>query len=135
MELNITVNGLAVELPKRRADYRCKYPSRDFYQPAFLALFPETEPMPRLFADYNAEIGTAVPWDVYYNRSLRFGIPEDAPLKEVRAAMKKVAPLCAELCKGYHTDWDGNSMVGVWDASLRDKIQDELDTFFGIERY
>ena len=43
--------------------------------------------------------------------------------------------MCAELAKGYDTRFDGQSMVGVYDHALRNRIQAVLDAEFGVERY
>jgi len=132
--LNFEVDGLAVQLPKTRKDYLWQYPGRDYPQEAYLQLRMSAEP-PHLCATFNGEIGNAVPSDVYHGYTLRFDFPSDALLKDVRAAIKKVAPMCAELAKGFDTEWDGNNMVGKYDHALRNHIQDELDTEFGVERY
>ena len=132
--LNFEVDGLRVELPKARKDYRCQYPGREFPQGAYLQLRMSAEP-PYLCATFNGEVGPAVPEDVYHGHTLRFDFPCTALLKDVRGAMKKVAPMCAELAKGYDTRFDGQSMVGVYDHALRDRIQEELDHAFGVERW
>jgi len=132
--LNFEIDGLAVELPKARKNYLCQYPGREFPQGAYLQLRMAAEP-PHLCATFNGEVGTAVPEDVYHGHTLRFEFPYDALLKDVRGAMKKVAPMCAELAKGYDTRFDGQSMVGVYDRKLRDKIQETMDAEFGVERY
>lgn len=132
--LNFTVDGLAVELPRARKDYLWQYPGRDYPQGAYLQLRMSAEP-PHLCATFNGELGTAVPEDVYCGRTLRFDFPCDARLRDVREAMKKVAPMCAELARGYDTRFDGQSMVGVYDHTLRDRIQEEVDRVFGVERW
>ena len=132
--LNFTVDGLAVQLPKARKDYLCQYPGREFPQGAYLQLRMSAEP-PHLCATFNGEVGPAVPEDVYHGHTLRFEFPYDARLRDVREAMKKVAPMCAQLARGYGTRFDGQSMVGVYDHALRDKIQETLDVEFGVERY
>ena len=133
--LTFTVDGLAVQLPARIADYRCTYPGQDSPQPAFLQLRMEAEP-PHLCATFNVEVGgNAVPGDVYTGRTLRFEFPYDARLRDVREAMRQVAPLCAELARGYDARFDGQNMVGVYDHALRNRIQEELDRAFGVERW
>ena len=132
--LDFEVDGLRVELPKARKDYFCQYPRREFPQGAYLQLRMSAEP-PHLCATFNGEVGTAVPEDVYHGHTLRFEFPYSALLKDVRWAMRKVAPMCAELAKSYDTRFDGQSMVGVYDHKLRDRIQQTMDAEFGIERY
>jgi hypothetical protein len=132
--LNFTVDGLAVELPRARKDYFCQYLGREYPQGAYLQLRMSAEP-PHLCATFNGEVGTAVPEDVYHGHTLRFDFPCTALLKDVRGAMKKVASMCAELAKSYNTRFDGQSMVGVFDHAQRDRIQETLDTEFGVERW
>ena len=132
--LNFEVDGLRVELPKARKDYLCQYPDREYPQGAYLQLRMSADP-PHLCATFNGEVGTAVPEDVYHGHTLRFEFPYNALLKDVRETMKKVAPMCAELAKSYDTKFDGQSMVGVYDRELRDKIQQTMDAEFGVERW
>ena len=134
INLNFEVDGLAVQLPKSRKDYFCQYLGQAYPQGAYLQLRMSDE-TPNLCATFNGEIGNAVPSDVYHGYTLRFDFPSEASLKDVRSAMKKVAPMCAELAKGFDTDWDGNNMVGVYDSNLRDKVQNVLDAEFGVERW
>ena len=132
--LNFEVDGLRVELPRARKDYFCQYPRREFPQGAYLQLRLAAEP-PHLCATFNGEVGTAIPEDVYHGHTLRFEFPYSALLKDVRGAMRKVAPMCAELAKSYDTRFDGQSLVGVYDHKLRDKIQETMDAEFGVERW
>ena len=132
--LNFEIDGLAVQLPKTRKDYLWQYPGRDYPQGAYLQLRMSAEP-PHLCATFNGELGTAVPGDVYHGHTLRFEFPCDARLRDVREAMRQVAPLCAELAQGYDTKFDGQNMVGVFDHALRDRIQEEVDRAFGVERW
>jgi len=134
--LDYEINGLHVQLPRRIADYRCTYPGQACPQPAFFKLMFEGESGPYLCATFNGEVGSnAVPGDVYTGRTLRFSFPCSARLRDVRQAMKDVAPLCAELARGYDTRFDGQNMVGVYDRGLRSRIQHTLDDAFGVERY
>lgn len=133
--LNYEVDGLHVQLPKSVAVYRHRYPRREQHQRAYLELRFEGEGAPMLFASFNADVGTGVDERFYYDRAVALGIPHDAYLKDVRAAMRRVAPMCAELVKSYGTKWNGQNMVGVYDATLRDRIQDELDAELSVERW
>ena len=132
--LDFEVDGLHVQLPKSRKDYFCQYLGQAYLQGAYIQLRMSDE-TPNLCATFNGEIGNAVPSDVYHGYTLRFDFPSEASLKDVRSAIKKVAPMCAELAKGFDTDWDGNNMVGVYDSNLRDKVQNVLDAEFGVERW
>jgi hypothetical protein len=133
--LNIDIDGLHVQLPKSVAAYRHRYPRREQYQPAYLELRFEGDGAPLFFASFNADVGTGVDERFYHDKAIAFGIPHDAYLKDVRNAMRTVAPMCAELCKSYDTRFDGQSIVGVFDYALRDRIQETLDVEFGVERY
>ncbi len=132
--LDFEVDGLHVQLPKARKDYLCQYLGQAYPQGAYIQLRMSDE-TPNLCATFNGEIGNAVPSDVYHGHTLRFDFPCDARLRDVREAMKKVAPMCAQLARGYDTRFDGQSMVGVYDHALRDRIQETLDAEFGVERW
>jgi len=133
--LSYEVDGLAVQLPKSVVAYRHRYPRREQHQPAYLELRFEGDGAPLFFASFNADVGTGVDERFYLDKAIAFGIPHDAFLKDVRSAMRKVAPMCAELVKSYGTEWNGQNMAGVYDVALRDKIQDELDAQLDDQRW
>lgn len=71
-----------------------------------------------LTADYNAEIGNAVPMAVHHGHVRRYTIPclkADA----ANALLDKIAPLAQRIVDGYSSEWDGNNHV----ADLDDDAQ------------
>ena len=132
MELEYRVGRLLVALPKAKSDYYHQYPIQNQPQPAYLELRLGGDVRePRLFADWNGEIGNAVPFDVYHGRTLRFGFPCEAKLKTVREAIRTVAPMCAKLCESYDVEWDGHNWVGKYDAELAEQIEQKVWDCFG----
>ena len=109
-----------------------RYPRQNKPQPAYVSL--EADGTVR--ADYNGEIGNAVPMDVWHNRTIRTPVP-----CEVRADALKAYLLgegrahLATMYAGHTVRWDGNNRVGELDeaamnarAALEAGLKD-LDTW------
>lgn len=64
-----------------------------------------------LRADWNAEIGNAVPFSVWHNRKLRWAIPA---LRSSAAdeLLERIEPLAERILAGYRSEWDGSNHVG-----------------------
>lgn len=65
-----------------------------------------------LTADWNAEIGNAIPSSVYHRHVLRFRVRNDLTCKRVNELLKQIAPLAERVVDGYTSEWDGSNMVG-----------------------
>jgi hypothetical protein len=65
-------------------------------------------------ADWNAEIGTAVPMHVWHNRILRWDIAALRP-SAADELLAKIKPLAVRIVAGYSCEWDGNNMAGSFD--------------------
>lgn len=82
-----------------------------------------------LLADWNAEVGNAVPESVYHGFERRYRIPcltADA----ANRVMNEIAPLAGRVVAGFEEEWDGKNMV----ARLSDDAQnaeDEIETRLG----
>jgi len=76
-------------------------------------------------ADWNAEIGHAVPYDVWHGRRLRSTVP---PLtaRAANALLARLLPLAERIEAGYSTDWDGNNHVGNLNTDAQ-AAADEVD--------
>ena len=131
----LTVDGLTVYLPMSRAAYFHWYEGQCSPQGAYLELDPDDK---SLIADWNGEIGNAIPFDVYHGRRMRYGFSPSTPLQEVRAFMEEIAPLAVRVIAGYSEDYDGNgNLVGRLNEDARDaedEILDILNQYGGIHR-
>lgn len=63
-----------------------------------------------LLATYNAEIGNAVPFDVFHGFERRFGIPV-LTAEAANRVMQELAPLADRVLADWEEVWDGNNMV------------------------
>lgn len=120
-----------ITLPRRCADYRHRYPGQFRYQSAYIEFDPEDGGSLR--ADWNGEIGNAIPFAVYYGRLFRFSVPVFAKLRDVRRVMKEIAPMCEEYTASFETRWNGSNMVGAGDDDLLEKIRAHVYYAFGEE--
>lgn len=93
----------------------CHYPRQFERQDCHIALDLETG---RMSADYNPEIGTAIPMSVFHNRTLWWDIPcltADA----ANSLMEELRPLAQRILDGSEIEWDGNNNVGHLDADAQ----------------
>lgn len=83
-----------------------------------------------MYADYNSEIGSAVPMSVYYGSIHRYTIP---PLMADAAnrLMDKIAPLAQRVLDGVSWEYDGSRT----DARLSDDSQDAADEIERLTEY
>ncbi|KNE83336.1 hypothetical protein AB0B04_19340 [Streptomyces xinghaiensis] len=82
-----------------------------------------------LLADYNGEIGNAVPFSVYYGFERRYGIPV-LTADAANRVMREIAPMAARILADWEEVWDGQNMV----ARLgKDAIaaEDDIETLLG----
>ena len=88
-------------------DLYCQYARQTNPQDAYVALDTRDG---RMWADYNAEIGNAVPSNVYHGQVRRYAIP---PLKAdtANALMRSLVPLAQRVLDGAEMVWNGNNHV------------------------
>lgn len=82
------------------------YDGQSEQQPAYLELDLREG---TLLADYDSEVGGAVPFSVYHGFERRYGIPTltgDA----ANRVMREIAPLAERILGDWKEDWDGNNM-------------------------
>lgn len=88
-------------------------------QPCYVELDCRTG---ELSADWNGEIGNAVPSDVYHGHRTRWTIPT-LKADAANALLEKISSIAQDICDGYTSHWDGNQYV----AHLTDAAEDACD--------
>ena len=80
-----------------------------------------------LSAEYNPEIGNAVPFAVHYGNVLRFSIPA-LRADAATCLLAEIAPLAERVVAGYsaQVDWNGNPM-GKFDTDAAEAISEIED--------
>lgn len=68
-----------------------------------------------LHADWNCEIGNAVPAAVWHGHTRRWGIAT-LTADAANDLLDEIAPLAERVCDGYERDWDGNNHVARFSA-------------------
>jgi hypothetical protein len=87
-----------------------QYPSQNEPQPCYVELDCRDQ---TLTADWNSEIGNAVPADVWLGHTLRWRVPvlnADA----ANALMDTIRPQAKRIVEGYESEWNGNNHVGTF---------------------
>lgn len=82
-----------------------RYPTQTTLQPCFVELDCKRS---ELDARYNAEIGNAVPVDVWYGHLQRFKIELLKP-EAIAKLLADIAPFAAVVVAGYTSAWDGHN--------------------------
>lgn len=80
-------------------------------QPCYIALGLREE---RLWADYNANVGGAVPMDAWHGFERRYSIP-CLTATAANALLREIAPYAERVLAGYDSHWDGHRYVAVLD--------------------
>lgn len=101
----------------------CHYDRQTNAQPCFIELDCETG---RLCADYNGEIGNAIPMSVYHGHDQRWGIPA-LTAAAANALLQEIAPIAQRVVDGYESEWDGNNMVARFNDDAHAAIDEIVD--------
>lgn len=84
-----------------------------------------------LLADYDSEVGGAVPFSVYHGFERRYGIPTltgDA----ANRVMREIAPLAERILADWKEDWDGNNMRAYLGADAQ-AAEAEIEERLGLK--
>ncbi|GHG33221.1 hypothetical protein GCM10018777_56690 [Streptomyces albogriseolus] len=95
-------------------------------QPAYIELDTQAG---TLLADYDAEIGNAVPASVWHGLERRYRIPiltADA----ANRVMQEIVPLAERIVAGTEAEWDGNNTVAVMNEDAK-AAEEELEEYLG----
>ena len=78
-----------------------------------------------LRADWNGEIGNAVPMDVYRGHTLRWGIHPEMPAQMINELLRDLAPLAERVIAGYSpNEWDGHNFVAAYSEDAQDATEE-----------
>lgn len=101
-----------------------------------LALREET-----LSADYNSEVGNAVPFSVYHGFERRYPIPTLTGSAADRL-MEEIAPLADRILADWTQEWDGNNMVAVLgddakaaEAEIEEKLSGDPESSDAVQEW
>lgn len=112
----------AEELRNEFAPLYCRYPGQCNAQTAYVTLDPEDR---TLTADYDHEIGNAIPMRVWHYRMYRITVSPFLSGKQVADLLEDedFQKLAETVIAGYECNWDGSNMKGA----LTDEAQDALE--------
>jgi len=84
------------------------YPGQTAPQGAYVELDCEAA---CLSADWDPQIGGAVPFDVWHGHQRRFPVSADLAAGEINRLMDAITPRAARVVAGYESVWDGSNHV------------------------
>lgn len=103
-------------------------------QPAYIELDTQAG---TLLADYDSEIGNAVPGSVWHGLERRYRIPiltADA----ANRVMQEITPFAERIVAGTEAEWDGNNTVAVMNEDAKaaeEELEDHLGCNLGYGDY
>lgn len=83
-------------------------------------------------ADWDGEIGGAVPMRVWHGRVRRYDLPPYCLPGPVNELMEEILPLAERMEKGYSCEWDGSNNVGKLDEDAQETeeaIRDMVENY------
>jgi hypothetical protein len=92
------------------AQYRHLYQNQTNFQSAYFEL---TEGESIIRADWNGEIGNAVPFSVYHGRDRRYSFNPSLKMPTVNRIGRAILPLLERVRAGLSVDWDGNNYTAT----------------------
>jgi len=98
----------------------CHYSSQTSPQPCYVYLDCKNE---TLGANYNAEIGNAVPFSVWHGHTIRFEIPT-LLASIANKLLDEIHPIAERVISGYTLVWDGNNFVAQFNEDATEAIEE-----------
>lgn len=86
-----------------------------------------------LCADWDGEIGGAIPFSVYHGLARRYSIPL-LTASAANRVMQEIAPFAERIVAGTTAEWDGNNTVAVLDEDAQ-AAEKELEAHLGTPEY
>lgn len=85
---------------------------------------------PSLLADYDSEVGGAIPFSVYHGLQRRYGIPV-LTADAANRVMEEILPFAERIVAGAETEWDGNNTVVVLNDDAQ-AAEEALEAHLGL---
>lgn len=101
-----------------------QYPRQCQPQPAYIELDCRGEG--ELLADWNGEIGNAIPMYCWNNLAVRWGIPSETSGVSLTELFQneEFLTLCQRVLSGFEEVWDGSNYVGRYTDDATDAIEE-----------
>jgi len=109
----------------------CWYEGQTQPQDAYIEIDLDEE---TVRADWDAEIGNAVPANVWHGRARRFNVSNQLTQEEVDALIEKIKPYAKVLYANYIRHWDGSNYVSRFEDWDEDGDCDSYRAFGEITR-
>ncbi|MEU1071957.1 MULTISPECIES: hypothetical protein [unclassified Streptomyces] len=104
-----------------------QYPDEFKPQPAYIELDLRAG---TLLADYDSEIGNAVPFSVHHGFERRYTIPV-LTAEAANRVMREIAPLADRILADWDDRWDGNNTVAVLGKDAQ-AAEEEIEEALGL---
>lgn len=85
-----------------------------------------------LLADYNAQVGNAVPEAVFHGFERRYGIPILTG-EAANRVMQELAPLADRILADWESEWNGQSTIAVLGSDAL-AAEEEIEKLLGLDR-
>lgn len=106
-----------------------RYPGQSEPQVSFVEIDLDEE---TIRADWDGDIGGAVPFSVWHGRQRRYALPPYCLPGPVNELMEELLPFAEKMAAGYTCEWDGSNHVGRLSEDAREaegELERELDAF------
>ena len=113
--MTVTINKV-----KSVTELHKQYSGQSNPQPIFIELDCKSG---TLRADYNGEIGNAIPFSVYHGHDQRFYIPLMTS-NAINSLMAEIQQLADNLVSGYASVWDGNNHVAQFTDDAKQALKE-----------
>lgn len=122
--MNTTINIITDNLDRSKAPLYCQYQGQCQPQPAYIEL--DCRGAGELIADYNGEIGNAVPSYYWHGLAVRWGVSCETSADSLRSlfADDDFMATCQRIVDGFEEEWDGSNFVGRYNDDANSAIED-----------
>jgi hypothetical protein len=117
-------------LRDERAPLYCRYHGQTRPQGAYIELDEDG----RVDANYDAEIGGAVPMAVWHGRTRRYSVTPYLSGSALVELVDEISPLLERVHDGLSEEWDGSNHVGTLTADARSADEAIRDRLESVER-